>query len=134
MFTPTTNSQAIEMERFWHHYPIHDILSQLETDATHGLSISAVMEPKEPGLMQRAPRPPRSPLLRKVTIRRIFVAGVLLATLTFITFNIALGKGQPLPTAQTVAVNTLVGGEIAMLLGFRSLTYSLPEIGPFSNL
>ena len=97
------------------------------------LGSTLVMEPKEPGLMQRSPRPPRSPLLRKATIRRIFVAAVLLAIFTFTTFNIALGQGQPLPTAQTVAVNTLVGGEIAMLLGFRSLKYSLLEIGLFSN-
>ncbi|MEM9818870.1 MAG: HAD-IC family P-type ATPase [Cyanobacteria bacterium P01_D01_bin.6] len=98
------------------------------------LGAPLVMEPKEPGLMQRSPRPPRSPLLRKMTIRRIFVAGVLLATFTFIAFNIALNRGQTLPAARTIAVNTLVGGEIAMLLGFRSLKYSLPDIGFFSNL
>ncbi|MEM9504022.1 MAG: HAD-IC family P-type ATPase, partial [Cyanobacteria bacterium P01_E01_bin.43] len=97
------------------------------------LGSTLVMEPKEPELMQRSPRPPRSPLLRKATIRRIVVAAVLLAAFTFTTFNIALGQGQPLSTAQTVAVNTLVGGEIAMLLGFRSLRYSLLEIGLFSN-
>ncbi|MEL7313360.1 MAG: HAD-IC family P-type ATPase [Cyanobacteria bacterium J06559_3] len=98
------------------------------------LGAPLVMEPKEPGLMQRSPRPPHSPLLRKMTIRRIFVAGGLLATFTFIAFNIALHRGQTLPAARTIAVNTLVGGEIAMLLGFRSLKYSLPEIGLFSNL
>ena len=97
------------------------------------LGSTLVMEPIEPELMQRSPRPPRSPLLRKVTIRRIVVAAVLLAAFTFTTFNIALGQGQPLSTAQTVAVNTLVGGEIAMLLGFRSLRYSLLKIGLFSN-
>ncbi|MEO1095050.1 MAG: HAD-IC family P-type ATPase [Cyanobacteria bacterium J06638_28] len=97
------------------------------------LGSTLVMEPKEPGLMQRSPRPPHSPLLRKATIRRIFITGVLLAAFTFTTFNMALGQGQPLPTAQTIAVNTLVGGEIAMLLGFRSLKYSLLEIGLFSN-
>ena len=97
------------------------------------LGAPLVMEPKEPGLMQRSPRPPRSPLLRRPTIRRIFVAGGLLATLTFIAFNLALSQGQSLPAARTIAVNTLVGGEIAMLLGFRSLKYSLLEIGLFSN-
>ena len=98
------------------------------------LGSTLIMEPKEPRLMQRSPRPPRSPLLSKLTIRRIFIAGSLLAAFTFTTFDIALHQGQSIPAARAIAVNTLVGGKIAILLGCRSLRYSLPELGFFSNL
>jgi len=97
------------------------------------LGSTLILEPQEPGLMARSPRPPRLPLLQRPQIRRIFVAGVLLAALSFLTFNVALARGNSIPFAQTVAVNTLVAGEIAILLGCRSLQYSMYELGLFSN-
>ncbi|MEL6763573.1 MAG: HAD-IC family P-type ATPase, partial [Cyanobacteria bacterium J06607_6] len=44
MFSPRINSQTIEAERSWHHLPASDVLSQLKTDTTDGLSLSAVIQ------------------------------------------------------------------------------------------
>ncbi|MBE7384963.1 MAG: HAD-IC family P-type ATPase [Leptolyngbya sp. SIO1E4] len=98
------------------------------------LGSTLIFEAKEPGVMHRAPRPPRTPLLRRLAIRRIFVAGVLLAFMAFMAYNTALQQGHSPAFAQTAATNALVAGEIAILLGCRSLKYSMLELGLFTNL
>jgi Ca2+-transporting ATPase len=112
--------------------PLHILWINTVTAVLLGSTL--IFEPKEPGLMQRPPRPPRMPLLTKAIIRRIFFAGCLLAAMVFIAYNYALQQGQSVMVAQTVAVNALVGGEISMLLGWRSLKYSIFELGVFTNL
>lgn len=98
------------------------------------LGSTLILEPKEPGIMQRSPRPPRAPLFKRPRIRRIFIAGVLLAVLSFTAYNSSLQQGYSIRFAQTAATNALVGGEIALLLGYRSLKYSMFKLGLFSNL
>ena len=44
MFSPTINPQTIEAERFWHHRPASDVLSQLKTDTAQGLSMFTVVQ------------------------------------------------------------------------------------------
>lgn len=97
------------------------------------LGSTLVFEPKEPDVMRRSPRPPHAPLLTGRRVRRIAIAGLLLAIMTFVAYHNSLGLSNDTAFAQTAAVNALVGGEIAMLLGFRSLHHSLSKIGIFSN-
>ena len=44
MFSPTINPQTIEAERFWHHRPASDVLSQLKTDTAQGQSMLTVVQ------------------------------------------------------------------------------------------
>ncbi len=97
------------------------------------LGSTLIFEPKEPGIMQRLPRPPRTPILKRAMVRRIVVGGFLLALMAFVAYDAALRQDYSVVFAQTTAVNALVGGEIALLFGCRSLQYSMFNLGVFSN-
>jgi len=74
------------------------------------------LEPIEPGIMQRAPRDPDSPILTKVVIRRIILVGLLILIGAFGLFEWELLRGEPLEVARTVAVNLVIFVEIFYLL------------------
>jgi cation-transporting ATPase F len=97
------------------------------------LGLTLAFEPKEAGLMDRPPRDPREPILTGALIFRILlVAGVMLAA-GFGLFEWALGIGNTVPEARTLAVNVIVFTELFYLFNCRSLTRSMFAIGPWSN-
>jgi Ca2+-transporting ATPase len=91
------------------------------------------LEPIEPGIMQRPPRDPDTPILSKVLIRRIILVGILILIGAFGLFEWEILRGQPLEVARTVAVNMVIFIEIFYLLNSRSLEYSPFKIGFFKN-
>jgi Ca2+-transporting ATPase len=98
------------------------------------LGLMLVFEPKEPGIMKRAPRDPKVPILTRTLIWRIAIVGFLLLLGAFGLFEYELSRGTGIAEARTVAVNVFVMGELMYLFNCRSLTKSVFEIGFFSNL
>jgi Ca2+-transporting ATPase len=102
---------------------------------TNGLPALALgMEPAEPDLMRRRPRPPREPV---ITWRRgvlMLGQGALVAVVTAIGFALTYqGQESNLPRARTVAFCVVSYAFVFYSLSCRSLRYTMPELGLFSN-
>jgi len=83
------------------------------------LALALAFEPTEPGVMQRSPRPPETPLLSGFLIWRVFFVSVLLVAGTFGHFLWMYNQGIDVEIARTVAINTLVMGQIFYLFNSR---------------
>ena len=89
------------------------------------LGLVFAFDPAEPGVMARPPRDPRAPLLSGLLVWRTALVSVLFCAAVFAVFAWALHRGEELQHAQTFAVNTMVGLEIAYLFSVR-LRHSAP--------
>jgi Ca2+-transporting ATPase len=98
------------------------------------LGLLLAFEPKEPGIMTRPPRDPKTPILTRVLIGRILLVGLLLLAASFTLFQWELAVGASVAQARTVAVNVFVIIELFYLFNCRSLKRSIFELGLFSNL
>ena len=98
------------------------------------LGLMLAFEPKEPGIMQRQPRNPDTPILTRELIARIFLVGTLLLIGVFGLFKWELATGASIDKARTVAVNVFVIMELFYLFNCRSLTKSVFQLGFFSNM
>lgn len=98
------------------------------------LGITLAMEPKEPGIMRRPPRPTQAPILSAALVGRVVVVGALMAVGAFGLFQWEVDQGTSLDAARTVAVNVVVFVELFYLFNCRSLSYSMFRIGVFSNM
>ncbi len=83
------------------------------------LSLAIAFEPAEAGVMQRRPRDPAEPLLSGFLVWRIVLVSGLLVAACFGLFLWELERGMTLEQARTVAVNTLVVGEMVYLFNSR---------------
>jgi magnesium-transporting ATPase (P-type) len=84
--------------------------------------------------MQRPPRDPRAPLISAFLAWRIVLVSAVLVAGSLGLFLWETARGLPLEVARTVAVNTLVMGEIAYLFNCRHLTASvLTREGLYGN-
>jgi magnesium-transporting ATPase (P-type) len=90
-------------------------------------------ERKESGLMLRAPRRPRSPLLSKELIARIVLTGLLLMAAAFGLFEWEEMTGASHAQARTVAVNAFAAISSLYLLNCRSLHRPYWTLGIFTN-
>ncbi|MCY2994663.1 MAG: cation-transporting P-type ATPase [Planctomycetota bacterium] len=97
------------------------------------LGLMLAFEPLEPGIMQRPPRAPKTPLLTGEVVGRIFLVGGVLLVAAFGLFEWAQFQGASDSEARTVAVNVFVFVELFYLFNCRSLTKSMFRIGVFSN-
>ncbi|MHC4269017.1 MAG: cation-transporting P-type ATPase [Planctomycetota bacterium] len=98
------------------------------------LGASLAFEKKEPGIMQRPPRPPQMPILTKPLIFRIMWVGLLLVFGAFAVYELTIIDGKSIEEARTAAVNLIVFGELFYLLSCRSLKHSMFKVGVFSNI
>ena len=98
------------------------------------LGLMLAFEPKEPGIMQRPPRDPGTPILTRTLTVRIFLVGALLLLGAFGLFQWELTAGASVPQARTVAVNVFVIIELFYLFNCRSLNKSISQLGLFSNM
>ncbi len=89
------------------------------------LGLVFAFDPAEPGVMHRPPRDPRAPLLSGLLVWRTALVSALFCVAVFAVFFWALKRGEELEHAQTFAVNTMVGLEIAYLFSVR-LRHSAP--------
>jgi Ca2+-transporting ATPase len=111
--------------------PVQILWINMTTAVLLGLMLA--FEPREPGLMEREPRKPDTPILTGSLIFRISLVGILLLMGSFGMFELILRSGQDVSVARTAAVNLFVMGELFYLFNCRSLSSSVFRIGFFSN-
>jgi magnesium-transporting ATPase (P-type) len=85
------------------------------------LALSLAFEPPEANVMRRPPRAKGAAILSPYLVGRIAYVSTVIATLTMVAFWLALERGMDLAAARTVAVNTLVAGQVFYLLNTRFL-------------
>jgi len=102
--------------------PVQILWVNMATAVT--LALALAFEPSEPGLMQRPPRDPRAPILRGEFLWRIAFVSILIGGATITVFVIEQRLEMPLNLARTVAVNTLVCGQVFYLFNSRYLRES----------
>jgi magnesium-transporting ATPase (P-type) len=83
------------------------------------LSLALAFEPAEPGLMRRRPRPPDTPILSRFLVWRVAFVSALLLAGTFGHFLWMTHQGVSIEVARTMAINTLVMGELVYLFNSR---------------
>jgi len=77
--------------------------------------------------MELPPRKPDAPILGKLGVWRIVFVSFLVGGLTFAIFNYMQSLGADQATSRTVAVNTLVSGQLFYLFNCRKI--QLPSLG-----
>ena len=111
--------------------PVQILWINMTTAVLLGLMLA--FESKEPGIMNRPPRDPKTPILNGVLVWRIVIVGLLLLGGSFGLFEWELMAGASVAEARTVAVNVFVLVELLYLFNCRSLTQSIFRLGFFSN-
>lgn len=111
--------------------PVQILWINMTTAVLLGLMLA--FEGKEPGIMERPPRRPETPVLTRELGFRVGLVSLMLLIGAFGLFEWALLQGRSLETARTIAVNMFVFGELFYLLNCRSLRYSMFTLGVFSN-
>jgi magnesium-transporting ATPase (P-type) len=111
--------------------PVQILWINMTTAVLLGLMLA--FEGKEPGIMERPPRRPETPVLTPELGLRIGVVSLMLLLGAFGLFEWTLLQGKSVDMARTVAVNMFVFGELFYLFNCRSLRYSMFRLGVFSN-
>jgi Ca2+-transporting ATPase len=96
------------------------------------LGLMLAFEPKEPGIMRRAPRDPKTPILTRPLVLRILLVSMLLVIGAFGLFKLGMRSGNE-DLARTLAVNVFVFGEMFYLFSCRSITHPFWTLGLWSN-
>ena len=92
-----------------------------------------IFEPREPGLMQRSPRPARAPILSPSLGLRTALVSCLVGGAAFGCFQWATSRGLSPEVGRTIAINTIVVVEIGYLFACRSLHLPSWRLGLWSN-
>jgi magnesium-transporting ATPase (P-type) len=91
------------------------------------LALALSFEPMESNVMERPPRPKGEAILGKLFIWRITFVSVIIGALTLGVFTILKNSGLEEAYARTVAVNTLVAGQLFYLFNCRHI--QTPSLG-----
>nr|WP_232222286.1 cation-transporting P-type ATPase [Thioalkalivibrio paradoxus] len=89
------------------------------------LALALAFEPTERDVMRRAPRPPNTPILSPFLLWRIGFVSLLLVAGTFGHFLWMLQHTDDIDLARTVAINTLVVGQVFYLFNSRYIVQSV---------
>ncbi len=111
--------------------PVQSLWINMTTAGSLGLMLA--FEPREPGLMDRPPRHPSSPILTRELIWRILIVGAILMASAFFLFEWEQWSGASDEKARTVTVNVFSVISSFYLLNCRSLNHSVLKIGILSN-
>jgi Ca2+-transporting ATPase len=104
----------------------------LVTDALPAMALG--VEPPEPDVMQRPPRPPDERVITRRRGLRILYHGALNGAAAAAAFYaVYRGNEANLPTARTAAFATLAFAQLCFSFACRSERYTLPQLGFFSN-
>jgi Ca2+-transporting ATPase len=104
----------------------------LVTDGLPALALG--LEPPEPDVMERPPRPPREPVLPWDRIGLILIHGALGAGVTIAAFAVTWqGDESRLPHARTITFCVAALSQLAFAIGCRSDHRTAFQIGFFSN-
>jgi magnesium-transporting ATPase (P-type) len=85
------------------------------------LALALAFEPSEPGLMSRPPRKTDAPILDRLFLWRIAFVSIMIGLATITVFIVERRLGVDLALARTLAVNTLVFGQLFYLFNSRFL-------------
>jgi magnesium-transporting ATPase (P-type) len=85
------------------------------------LALALAFEPAEPGIMDRPPRRPGASILDRYFLWRIGFVGTLVGGATIAVFLLSDRSGDDLAVPRTMAVNTLVFGQVCYLFSSRFL-------------
>jgi Ca2+-transporting ATPase len=110
--------------------PIHILWINLVTDGLPGLAFAA--EPAEPGIMQRAPRPPEENIFAHGMWQHILWVGLFVGGVSISALAWAISRD--VSHWQTVVFTVLTLSQLFHSLAVRSESVSLFRIGLFSNL
>ncbi|WP_435005458.1 cation-translocating P-type ATPase [Tundrisphaera lichenicola] len=102
----------------------------LVTDGLPALALA--MEPPEPEVMQRRPRPPREPVITKRRGMLMLGHGLLIATAGVTAFALA-SRGGTIEHARAVTFTTLAFAQLFYAFACRSQRHTVIELGLFSN-
>jgi Ca2+-transporting ATPase len=113
--------------------PIQILWMNLVTDGLSALALG--MEPPEPGVMTRPPRPAREGMLSGRNLAHLLAVGAFIAGVTLLVFTQYLGtySAQEVRKAETMAFCTIVFLQFAHALNSRSRRHSLARLGLLSN-
>lgn len=111
--------------------PIQILWVNMVTAVT--LALALAFEPMERNVMERSPRERKEPLLGKLFIWRISFVSFLIGGLTLAVFAMLMQKNHEDEFVRTVAVNTLVAGELFYLFNCRRMKGSILDKGFFKN-
>ncbi|NEM97463.1 cation-translocating P-type ATPase [Pontibacter burrus] len=112
--------------------PLHLLWINMTTSVLLGLTLA--FEPKEPGIMERPPRPANRPILTFDLIMRTLLVGILLLIAAYGLYLYELNQGATMAQAQTIVTTVFVVLESFYLLNCRSLVRPITRIGVFSNM
>ncbi len=101
--------------------PVQILWVNMVTAATLALALALAFEPSEPGLMARPPRKTDAPILDALFLWRIAFVSIMIGLATITVFIIERRQGMELALARTLAVNTLVFGQLFYLFNSRFL-------------
>ena len=104
----------------------------LVTDGLPALALG--LEPPEPDIMWRQPRPLRQRLITRGLGLRIVAHGLLIALVSLLAFGIAYaGDESRLAAGRTAAFCVMACSQLFFSFACRSQRYTLPELGVASN-
>lgn len=109
--------------------PIHILWINLVTDGLPGLALTT--EPAEPGIMNRAPRPPQENIFAHGMWQHIIWVGLFIGGISIAAMAWAISRETVY--WQTVVFTVLTVSQLFHSLAVRSETASLFSIGPFRN-
>jgi Ca2+-transporting ATPase len=113
--------------------PVQLLWINLVTDGLPALALA--LEPPEPGVMSRKPRPPQESMLSLGLGATVIWQGILLATVSLTAFGIVYTVHPEDETrARTMAFCVVVYGELFRALAARSGRLTFLQLGPFTNL
>lgn len=112
--------------------PIQLLWINLVTDGLPALALS--LEPPEPGVMQRRPRPRRESILSLNMSLTIVLQGILIAGVGLVAFGVSYWQHPDhVERARAMAFCVLVYSELFRALAARSQTLTWGQLGFFSN-
>jgi Ca2+-transporting ATPase len=111
--------------------PVQILWINLVTDGLPALAL--VMDPPDPDVLKRPPRPPGEAILAGRQWRMVILTGLLESLLVLSVFRWAYAA-EGLASARTLAFSTLVFAEVLRSFAARSDVRLFWEVGPFTNL
>jgi magnesium-transporting ATPase (P-type) len=105
----------------------------INTVTAVALGLTLAFEPAERTVMARPPQRPGAALLDAAVVRRMLIVGVLIALVAFLAFEALIAAGRGPDAARTLAVNMIVGLEIAYLFIVRGSQTRPFSLAPLSG-
>lgn len=112
--------------------PIHLLWLNLVTNGIQDVALG--LEPAEPHVLKRGPRPPKEPIFDVLMLRRIMIGAFYMGLVGFSVFYTLLQQGVPLESARNDTLLLMVLFENLHAFNSRSETRSLLAVDHLKNL